>query len=635
MKKSLLLCSVLTLGCISNVYANCLKDLCVNDTVMDSSDYVGVIRSVDEANNEFKVRREGYTYDTTSSYSELSKKIDSGVYSLSRFVIDESDKVGNIRHAFKDGRVQYRRIGYNYNHVSSRLAVEIDKDGLITKGKTIIDSSDKIGTVLHVFNDGRIEYRRQNYSYNHVEKKLAAKIELNTKLGIRDGSKVIDQDNKVGIVRNVFSDGRVEYRREGYTYSHVTKDLTVEVREYNNLAKDTTVIDSDDKIGIVYNVFRDGRVLYRRNKYNYNHVASDLVRKVNSTKTGIKMDDFVLDTDDKVGEVRNVFEDGRVEYRREGYNYSHIDTKLYKEVATNDKYEKGIEYASDDFGIGKINRFFENGKMQILTENSKRVVSVLYPEVESIGDLTQDSIVVVPTKIATKVLRLFANNTAEVTLEYTSSDEVVKENKLLKIIDIQSLTESDVANWLTPIVLTMEMNDTKAMNRFVTHLINEKDYKNLEISIVNMLDENNLSYNGKVKKYLLEYFDLSQTGSIVTTDTVTTDIENNVDTTVISDLTTNTVVDKITYQVVINKNKYNDEVISVFNKLNLNYILLSESELVDSSPVLRFNLKNKIFSKSCHISLQEGNSMKTDIYETNNKNILDICLEKLETLLGK
>ena len=54
--KPILVSALMLIG-ISSSYANCIKDICINNTVIDNYDYVGKVISIDEMKNEIGYKR--------------------------------------------------------------------------------------------------------------------------------------------------------------------------------------------------------------------------------------------------------------------------------------------------------------------------------------------------------------------------------------------------------------------------------------------------------------------------------------------------------------------------------------------------------------------------------------------------
>lgn len=71
-------------------------------------------------------------------------------------VINTSDTVGSVV-GVVDNKLIYRVGSYEYRALPSELSKEA-ADANFTKGKTVINSNDSIGTVLYTFADKRIQY---------------------------------------------------------------------------------------------------------------------------------------------------------------------------------------------------------------------------------------------------------------------------------------------------------------------------------------------------------------------------------------------------------------------------------------------------------------------------------------------
>lgn len=118
-----------------------------------------------------------------------------GRFSVGDSVITSSNDIGTIT-GFPDpetARVKFSNSKGDY--LLSGLSKEVPEYDGIRVSTKVIDSSNNVGTTLHVFEDGRIQYQFQNYK--EVSKNVSPEIEESN--FIRVGTKVIDPNNAVGL----------------------------------------------------------------------------------------------------------------------------------------------------------------------------------------------------------------------------------------------------------------------------------------------------------------------------------------------------------------------------------------------------------------------------------------------------
>lgn len=625
--KSKLVFAALSLAVVSSSYASCIKDLCLNDIAIDPNNSVGIVVGLDVEKGIISFKREGYSYNSNYTYSQLSKKIESSEFTFGKYIIDENNNVGKVRYVFKDNRMQYKKNGYSYYHVSRKLKPEVDELNNIKAGIKVIDSNNNTGKAIHVFSDGRVEYRKNGYSYNHISSSLKNEVLVDKSSGIKAGMTVINNDNNVGTAKTVFADGRIEYRKNGYSYNHISSKLVKRVESLGELERDILVINSDNTIGRVVNVFEDGRVEYRKNGYSYNHIGRNLSHRVEESEVGLREGMYAIDSDNSVGVIKNIFSNGKIEFRKNGYSYSHIRSKLSKEIDSHTKYLKGEDYATNNNQIGTVLRFFENGKVQLSRNGYSLISSKLYPEVSSVLGIEVGGQLVLPGEEEVKAIRLFENNTVEFEVK-DANDESQLMKLSSKILDINTMTNTDYTTWAGALYIHLQYENNAFSITQNKAVIAKADYETLRATLLDKLENEEIyPNNDDIRNKLIKHLTKDREDQV---DNTTLDTnEDNRDIIVDSNAQSGVKI----YQVIVNKKKIVSDVLAVLNKYNLNYTVISESEVQSTSPVIRFDYKNGILKKSCHVSIEENNSIKTAVYKSNLKNVLDVCLDKLEGLL--
>ncbi len=417
-----LLVFVFSFSSIISFADECKKNICVNQTVIDSNNNIGMVTGFPDSETA-RYKSGYYTYDT--NLKELSPEI-STLHNISKgkTVVDDNSNVGTALFVFADGRISYKS-GY-YSYISTKVVAETTEYNYIKTGTIVVDDNSNVGTAINTFEDGRIYYKSGYYSY--VSTKVVG--EINEYNSIKKNTIVIDDSNNVGTALYVFRDGRVNYKSGYYTY--VSKNVQPEIANLGLITKNSIVIDDSNNIGTTLYVFADKRVNYKSGYYTY--VSKSISPKVDTTN-GIKSNDIVIDDSNNIGTVIYTFEDGRVNYKsgyytyvskkvsptvasfdrykpgqlviddsdnvgtiiytfrdgrisyKSGY-YSYIGTKLFIETDSNPNYNKETYYGASHFTVGKPIHFFENGKIQIakLNDLGTSVESKLYNQIDSIGD---------------------------------------------------------------------------------------------------------------------------------------------------------------------------------------------------------------------------------------------------------
>ena len=551
-----LLVIVFSFAALPWAYAlDCLQGICVGNRVIDSSDYVGKVVGIDGEKQQIIYLRDGYSSKSSTSASRLSVEISSSKFPINTFVIDSSNYVGKVFAAFADGRVQYLRDGYSSKSVSKNVQPEVSELNKIKAGKVVIDSSDYVGVVSHVFADGRVQYLREGYSSKSVSKNVQSEVpELNN---IKAGKVVIDSSDYVGVAKHVFADGRVQYLREGHSSKSVSKNVQPEVYEKNGIQMGMLVIDSSDYVGITVHVFADGRVQYLREGHSSKSVSKYVqpgVSELNNIKAGkvvidssgyvgaakhvfadgrvqylregyssksvsknvqpevpelnnIKAGKVVIDSSDYVGVAKHVFADGRVQYLREGYSTKSVSKKLAYEIADNPLFNKTDLYSTSSYKVGKVIRFFSNDKKQLQTANGKTITIALYAEVSELNGIALGSEIVIPTKEVVTVKRIFEN--ATVVFDFTqiiNDEEVVSETSAKLLMD--EIGEGDLQRWLLEVQnYQYLLDDSYFFDRSVNMAIVADGYDQLVEDLLAMIEKGGkyLFHDSKMQKKVVDF----------------------------------------------------------------------------------------------------------------------------------
>jgi hypothetical protein len=557
-------------------FAQCLGNFCVGSYVIDSSNKVGIVKAIGE--DIVIYRRNGYSSNSESRPSQLAYQKDLENYEVNKYVIDSSNKVGKIKLTFSDGRVLYRRNGYSSDSVSKNLSYETILENFPV-GKYVIDSSNKIGKVKLTFSDGRILYRRNGYSSDSVTKKLSYENPIEN---FAKGTIVIDSSSKIGKVKLTFSDGRILYRRNGYSSDSISKDLEYE-KAIAELPYGKLVMDSSNKVGNVKLTFSDGRVVYRRNGYSSNSISKELYPEIESIKK-IKKDVVVIDPSNRVGVVKHVFSHGKIVYRRDGYSSNSIETKLYVEVAKHPEYKKDILYSSDNYKIGKVKRFFENGKIQLVGNAYNFIAEKLFGEADEFSGLTIGDEVLIFTGENVAIETLFANGAFQYSYDYDEKKVVVNSRILVSERDM----EYGANKWVVNLSMYLSTPPTNRHQiKSAQEAINPEQYEEFKKKLIEVTETNSW-LSKKEKKALINYLN----GEDDSDDDVVTPPEDVPETSI----------------VYTNKKKYINFISTLFLSKDIPLTIIKKDEFeerAESGEVVDFNIEVKKFPifKTCKVRL--------------------------------
>lgn len=362
-------------------------------------------------------------------------------------VINRNDSVGVVV-GIVDKQLIYRLGSNEYRAYPLELSKEI-QDPNFTKGKVVINSNDSIGTVLFTFADKRIQYSLSGYKY--VAKDLA--YATSSYGDLVPGTEVINTNDSLGSVVQTFSDGRVQYSLSGYKYVAPAKNLSKIVETIDGLKAGAVVINSNDSIGTVKKVFANGRVQYTLSGYNYVTDSKSLSLE-NDGFGSIKSGAIALTSSDNLVKILKTFDNNKVQATNfDSYNYIFDLDSLSPEVPDHSTYNKQNTYAID-LHIGKVEFFFENGKVSLKSDKgSRRISKTLYAEVPSLGRLSEGNTVVTSLGTEVKILKLFENNTVQVEEKKVIEDQIVVEKKSARLIlNASEMNQDEIVSYAYDII---------------------------------------------------------------------------------------------------------------------------------------------------------------------------------------
>ena len=411
--------------------------------VIDESNQIGTTLRV------FKDLRVQYNYagytlvsrrtspETTTTRSDGAK--------TGTVVIDKNDQIGTIKHIFADGRVNYIYAGYSLTAKDVVAEVITGANG-IQKNTIVIDASNQIGTTLHAFADGRVNYKYAGYSL--TSKNVVPEVAIGVN-GIQKGIIIIDASNQIGTTLHAFADGRINYNYAGYSLT--AKNVVPEVATgANGIHKGIVVIDESNQIGTTLHAFADNRVNY--NYAGYSLISSKVSPEISELPGNLKKGIVVIDSANQVSTISRVFMDSRVQYNYMGYSLVAPSSQISPEVADHPDYAKGVEYASPDHGVGTVARFFLNRKVQFSEIDGYTVVTTtLSASVPAVGNYAAGGIVTDPSGKKATIESVFANGTIKYSFDYTAPGATApaKQYRSAKIFGFeQEHRSNDQQEWI-------------------------------------------------------------------------------------------------------------------------------------------------------------------------------------------
>ena len=475
----------------ANSYAQnaaCLGKFCIGAEIIDNYGDSGKIVGFDAAKNLIYYTKQNESSPSSASQSGLSVKVENSQFATGKTVIDNYNEIGKVVAAYDNGKVAYLRENYSSPStiLGSLLGVQVPALNGLKTGMRVIDAYNEAGVVKIVFSNGKVQYLKDNYSSPSVVNAGLSTV-ISTMGALSSGTVVIDSYNELGKIVTIYQDGRVEYLKEGYSSSNIAKSgLVPLVASYQDLAPNTVVIDSYNETGVVQKAFADGRIQYLKQSYSSPNItpAKNLSARVTSTASGLTAGILAIDNYNEVGTIEQVFKNGKIEFLRQDYSSTNIVTSLAREVSTSAAgYLKNADYAYNTSSVGRVLHFFENNKVQMNDlESRKMVTGQLFREVQGLNDLAKGDLVIDSALVSSPVERIFENRTVVIKAPNDGADsmKIADEASLAKVADV----------WIN--ILQMG-HYTRKFNSGVG--IKKSLYPQLRTQIFSLLDDKNSNLN--------------------------------------------------------------------------------------------------------------------------------------------
>ncbi|MBI2520020.1 MAG: hypothetical protein HYV97_06375 [Bdellovibrio sp.] len=335
---------------------DCLRSICVGMNALTTDNEVVAVTAI---KGEKVVYQQGY-YSLEISPENLSKQVPRYQdLEAGTTVLNSSNDIGVVQMVFENGKAQYK-VGY-YSYVSSDLSPEIEQLGTLKQGTVVINPSDEMGKVLKVFKNNQVQYNIGYYNYIIARSSLSEEV---SRFGdFRKDITVITPSETIGKVQNIFADGRIRYTSGYYTYTNKAEELSVEVKAIGPLSTNTLVMNQGNDIGTVLLLFKNEKVQYQSGYYTHIDKANNLSPQV-SVIGDIRVGQTIIDSADRIGTTKNLFADGRIQYNS-GY-YTFVEKNLVPEVDKLGDWRSDALAINQTNQVGHVKRMFKDGRIEFL-----------------------------------------------------------------------------------------------------------------------------------------------------------------------------------------------------------------------------------------------------------------------------
>lgn len=459
--------------------------------VVDQNGNSGTVVGFEADKNLIIYSRPGYSTPSAVEPRTLAIRVESAAMPVGTVVLNSNDTLGKVLALYDNGQVSYLRDGYSSATLSpqSELAKLVPMINGFKAGMIVLDEYDRVGTVQAVFANGKIQYLRSGYSSPSFSSgKLTPQVSA---LGaLKAGMVVIDEYDRLGKIINLYQDGRIEYLKAGYSSSSITKSTLATVTpSYQDFSSGIVVLDTYSRKGIVQRTFSDGRIEYLKDGYSSTAIvnAKELSPIAAKTSTGFASGMLAIDSYSRVGQVVSVFKNDQIEFLKESYSSTEFVRSLSRELQLSPLgYSKAINYASDEGKVGKPIHFFENSLVQTLSaDGRKSVASKLFLEVASLGDLNPGEMILFPSLKSYPVAHVFENRTVVVSVTQMNQGSMPTLHQVSFILPATKDLQVTAQMWIT---VLQEMISLNGVEIFMPVGVKITDYPALRSKIFELLD---------------------------------------------------------------------------------------------------------------------------------------------------
>lgn len=601
LKKLLLFSSILY--SFSSLAVDCSTINCIGKIAIDGGNEVGKITKVEDGT----IHLVQGTWNYTRAQSQIALEQESSEYPKGHFTIDQGNEVGQVVRYFENGKLQLKQGTWIYYRTTSQAKPEVTNISEFKKDVATIDNGNEVGLIVRVFSNGKAQLKQGSWVYYRNISDLGYSVPSYEDIKVDQAA--IDTGSEVGSVVRAFSNGKFQLKQGSWVYYRKYNQISPEVAELDGYKKGIIAIDNKNEIGSVVRVFKNSKLQMKQGSWVY-------YRDINNSKLEIaelgnlKKGGYAIASDLEVGQVKHIFEDGRVSLQQGSWNF--IRKNPFAEIDTHPTYSKEDHLISDNELInGTPLRFFENGALQIKGLYSTTATMNAYKEVDQLDFIAKDQLVIDYGNRSGVVTRLYENGAFEYkTIE--DEQETFRTARVYRQDESRLLEESK--KYLEVILPDQTFTGQMLLvNPYNALAVKAENYKsNLEF-LKNILEENNnLIENDKLRNNILKELNrLLNLDDVVVDDSVTqNDQSTDNNDVVVGDNTSVPTFYDLEYT--IDNDLYDASIVSALKDLGLNGKKVEAHS--DSSKVkLAVSVveKKKGLIRKCHVAIHYVKDIST------------------------
>jgi translation initiation factor IF-1 len=195
--------------------------------------------------------------------------------------------------------------------------------GAIKVGSRIMDTNGNVGVVKEIFSNGKTIVELDDYSGTYIREASNLAVRVKCLDYVCPGVRAIDLRGNFGEVKETYSNGKVRMTLDNYSglYIREARELGIGTKCVQNVCVSGRVIDARTNVGIVKEMFHNGKARVQLDDYSgdYLREASDLGVSVRCLG-GICVGNRVMDARNNIGKVVEVFSNGQARVTLDQYS---------------------------------------------------------------------------------------------------------------------------------------------------------------------------------------------------------------------------------------------------------------------------------------------------------------------------
>lgn len=314
----------------------------------------------------------------------------------------------------------------------------------LTKGVRVLYNQGHVGTVVQVLANGRVSVTLDGYSGTHEVEMRSLAAQTNCLDGLCSGYNVLYSDNHPGAIKTIFANRKAQIVMDGYSGLHIVdlNRLAKSVECLGDLCLNQSALYSGSTGANIKYLYTSGRARVTLEGYSGLHVVNvSSLSKSRNCYGNLCVGDSVMYNFTNKAKILNAYDSGRMRITINGYSGTHLveasqlsrPTNCAQNVCVGDNVMYNFIYES------KVLEIYANGQANVTIEGYSGTHNVplntLTKKINCQNGVCAGDKLMYNFTMEASVLKVFSNGTAQVTIQGYSGTHNVSQNTLTKKIN--------------------------------------------------------------------------------------------------------------------------------------------------------------------------------------------------------